>query len=431
MEERRPLIWQQALLTAAAAAAVWFPQRLLGARLGLYSTLISEILLLVLTALYTRLTGGRLSDALRIKPPRAREFWGSIVVFIGGYMAILALTLLAAHLFPEKFFSVSEGLNEAIFGTGIPVAAAFLIATVSPAVCEEALFRGSFSYSLRGCRKWIVIIVSAAVFGAMHMDPIRFVPTSVLGAMFMLVYLETDNILYPMMLHFINNAVSSAASLNSAAGETLVMEIPLMSVGVYFIIAAFSPFVIRGGVKLLRPREEQKLLTYTAPQRGAKAPSDPAKRLALVIAAVFAVSGILMISSDERLKNPAFTYGETLTVSPMETVVLDVPFEAESTTVYAFGYEMSISRGIGTMYVTDEAGEKLGEIDFRESYSGVSSLALEKGTYHIVVEAHVADVWEYCAEKDLGYTRDADLVLLGMNVPEDEDVEITVRFEIH
>ncbi|MBR2780567.1 MAG: CPBP family intramembrane metalloprotease [Eubacteriaceae bacterium] len=432
MDERRPLIWQQALLTAAAAAAVWYPQKLLGAKLGLYSTLISEMLLLLLTFLYVRMTGGRFRDAFRIKRPTGRAFFGSIVVYLGGYLAILALTLLMAYLFPEKYFSVSEGLSEAIFGTGIPVWAALMIATVSPAVCEEAFARGSFGYSLRGCRKWIVIVVSAAVFGALHMDPIRFVPTSILGAMFMLIYLETDNILYPMTLHFINNAVSGAASLASAGGgEAVVLKIPLMSVGAYFIITALSPFVIRGGVRLLKPKESQKLLTYTAPQRGVRTPSDPAKRLAVIVALIFAISGALMISSDQKLKSPAFTYTDTLTVAPDETAVLDVTFRAESTTVYAFRYDMSISRGIGTMYVTDETGENLGQIDFRDTTSGVSSMMLEEGTYHIIVEAHVADVWEYCAARDLGYSKDADLVLLGMNVPEDEDVEISVDFEIH
>ena len=58
-------------------------------------------------------------------------------------------------------------------------------------------------------------------------------------------------------------------------------------------------------------------------------------------------------------------------------------------------------------------------------------MVLEEGAYHIIVEAHVADVWEYCEARDLGYSRDADLVLLGMNVPEDEDVKISVDFEIH
>lgn len=428
MEERRPLIWQQALLTALAAAAIWFPQRYLGAALGLYSTLISEILLLVMSIAYVRLTGGRAKDAFRIAKPSGRALLGTVIIYIGGYMVILAMTLLVAYLFPEEYFSVSDSLKDAIFGGGIPVAVVFVIATIAPALCEEALFRGTYSYSLRGLKKWIVIVSSAVMFGALHMDPIRFVPTSILGAVFMLIYLETDNMIYPMMLHFLNNAVSSLASLSTQEGTVTEMYIPLMSVGSYFLIAAAAPFVIRAGLKLFRPKEER--LTYTAPVRGAKRPVDPAKRMAVIVSLVFAVSGAAMIASDQRLKSPAFTYEDSLSADASECVILDVPFTSERATVYAFSFEMSVSRGIGTMYVTDEAGQKLGEVNFRDSYTGMSSLLLEEGTYHIMVEIHVDDVWEYCAEKELGYSEEADLVLLGMNVPPDEAVEVRVKLEI-
>ncbi|MBO4360315.1 MAG: CPBP family intramembrane metalloprotease [Eubacteriaceae bacterium] len=429
MENRRPLIWQQGLLTAAAAAAIWFPQKYLGGRLGLYSTLISEILILIISIAYVKITRGELSDAFSIKRPTGRELGGTFVVYIGGYLAIMALTLLMAYLFPEKYYSVQSGLQDAIFGGSIPTAVVFLIASVSPAVCEEALFRGTFSYSFRGLKKWIVIAVSASAFGILHMDPIRFVPTSMLGAMFMLIYLETGNMLYPMLLHFLNNAISSIVSMNSVPQDTTVLYIPLMSVGAYFIIAAFSPFIIRAGVKLLRPRPER--LTYTAPVPGQKAPSDPEKRLAFTVALLFAFSGAFMISSDDRLENPAFTYETSISARAGDRVVTDVTFTADKATVYAFSCDVSVSRGIATVYVTDEAGEKLGEVSFRDSYSGVSSLMLDEGTIHIIVEIHVDDVWEYCREKDLGYSEDADLILLGMNVPEDEPVEVTVKFEIH
>lgn len=73
----------------------------------------------------------------------------------------------------------------------------FVIVSISPAICEEAVFRGVVMHSFdNGKNKWIAIVVTGLIFGAFHGNIWRFVPTALLGIMLGYIVYETDNIIY-------------------------------------------------------------------------------------------------------------------------------------------------------------------------------------------------------------------------------------------
>jgi sodium transport system permease protein len=87
------------------------------------------------------------------------------------------------------------------------VFATLLLMAVTPAICEEALFRGPI---LRGLAARFSPLSSAVLtgllFGLYHVDVWRLLPTGVLGVILSLVALESGSILPSMLTHALNNA---------------------------------------------------------------------------------------------------------------------------------------------------------------------------------------------------------------------------------
>ncbi len=83
----------------------------------------------------------------------------------------------------------------------------FVIA-VLPAILEEALFRGCVLRVLRPYGDWFAVFVSAALFGLMHGN-VRQIPFAIIvGLILGWLYVATNSIILPMVVHFANNALS-------------------------------------------------------------------------------------------------------------------------------------------------------------------------------------------------------------------------------
>lgn len=166
-------------------------------------------------------------------------------------------------LFPEKVFEASQGISAGM--ESVPFMMAAFIIAVTPAICEEAVFRGVFLNSLMGrWNKWIPILITGIVFGMFHGSVVRFFPTAILGIVMGYIVVETGNIFYSMLFHFVNNLfpvlLTQLLEISSQGIETeaeiMMMEIPLASVGMYMCIGVAAPFLIYIGNYLLHKGEE-------------------------------------------------------------------------------------------------------------------------------------------------------------------------------
>lgn len=85
---------------------------------------------------------------------------------------------------------------------------ALLVIAILPAIGEELAFRGLIQNELwRGTNNiHIAIWSSAFVFSAIHMQFFGFVPRLLLGALFGYLYYWSDNLIVPIVAHFVNNA---------------------------------------------------------------------------------------------------------------------------------------------------------------------------------------------------------------------------------
>ncbi|TWT05473.1 CPBP family intramembrane metalloprotease [Planococcus sp. CPCC 101016] len=84
----------------------------------------------------------------------------------------------------------------------------FTIAILAPVV-EEFMFRGVLLKRMIGKTSvWGGILISSLLFGVLHLDVIG---AFLFGVVASLLYLRTNNLLIPILLHIINNSLAAAA----------------------------------------------------------------------------------------------------------------------------------------------------------------------------------------------------------------------------
>ena len=85
----------------------------------------------------------------------------------------------------------------------------FVIA-VTPAICEEFLFRGLILTNLlKFLRPVIAIIFTGLIFALFHFDPFNLIPLIILGIYITVTSYASNSIYTAIVLHFINNFISA------------------------------------------------------------------------------------------------------------------------------------------------------------------------------------------------------------------------------
>lgn len=274
MEEKRKSlnVYHGIIMIILAAACVFFVSPILGFKLGLYGTLLNEILLLILAVALTAVVRGDLKQVFPIRRPSFSAILGTILLWVGSFLAIMIITMIIAYFFPEEILGVSQSLGMEF--ASVTFIISFIIVSLSPAICEEAVFRGVIMHSFdNGKNKWIAIILTGVIFGAFHGSIWRFVPTALLGIMLGYIVYETDNMIYGALFHAINNAVPlfSIFAMKSIYSNEMFQNqmismtdvgIPLISIGAYVMYGAAIPLLLAIGNYLIHKgtKKEQKSL---------------------------------------------------------------------------------------------------------------------------------------------------------------------------
>lgn len=82
-----------------------------------------------------------------------------------------------------------------------------------PAIFEEALFRGIMLKNLLpAIGKWPAIVVSALVFGLMHLNPAQSIFAFGFGILIGYAYVSSGSIWFGALIHMLNNAISCVAT---------------------------------------------------------------------------------------------------------------------------------------------------------------------------------------------------------------------------
>ncbi len=146
----------------------------------------------------------------------ARELFALRAARLSGYLwlaPLLAATVglnLAYLQFQELFLPLPEAAEafELPEAMDLPVLWAVLLFAVSPAICEELLWRGVLQGELEKQRRPLrTVLIVGLFFGLFHLSIYRLVTTGVTGAVLALVRLRTGSIFPCMLFHAAFNAI--------------------------------------------------------------------------------------------------------------------------------------------------------------------------------------------------------------------------------
>ncbi|MDA0329497.1 MAG: ABC transporter permease subunit [Gemmatimonadetes bacterium] len=179
-------------------------------RFGEAGLLAAEWLLLFVPAvLIVVLTGVDPVRTLSLRRPSPRGLFGSVVLIAGAVPLVWAIGWLQSFVLPVPW-ELLEGLEDLVTAetTGRLLWLLLLLA-VTPAVCEELVFRGVLLGGTRTLGPGRMIVLNGLVFGAFHLSfqtVIRFLPTATLGIVIAWAVWRTGSIWVGMLMHFLNNA---------------------------------------------------------------------------------------------------------------------------------------------------------------------------------------------------------------------------------
>jgi membrane protease YdiL (CAAX protease family) len=159
-----------------------------------------------LTALFVLATRRNFAATLHIRRAAPAAWLGAALV---GFSAWAWVSMLSEWVSPVPK-EVLEHLRRTLIPTdgSRGLLGTLGLVALTPAICEEALFRGPI---LRGLNVRLAPISAAVVtgllFGIFHVELSRILPTALLGVLLSLIALQTGSILPAMLAHFLNNAV--------------------------------------------------------------------------------------------------------------------------------------------------------------------------------------------------------------------------------
>lgn len=245
---------------------------MLSSRIGLYGTLVGELLMLIIAVGCTALFRGNMQYVFPVHKPTPQGMFGTFLFWMGTVWIVLVVTMMITLLFPEEIMETGAGLSYAFMS--VPALVSVLIVSITPAFCEEAVFRGVVFNSFWPIgNKWIVIVLTGCIFGAFHGSIWRFVPTAILGMALAYLLAETGNMIYNMFFHAINNllplllmfgtqwltelayksggntALSSSSVSGNSALSLATAGVYIAGAGVAFVLIYVGDFLIHMGRK--------------------------------------------------------------------------------------------------------------------------------------------------------------------------------------
>ena len=175
---------------------------------GLVLTEYVLILLPVLLLLwYVRID---LRSALSLRPVSGMHFAGLLLAGIGSLILVAELGVWQNKVLPLPG-DYQDTFQELFKGGNTPggMLALLLIIALSPAICEEVLFRGAILSALRPkLPVWACILVIGLMFGVFHLSIHRLALTGLLGMLLTYLVLRSGSIFSGVAVHLMINGMA-------------------------------------------------------------------------------------------------------------------------------------------------------------------------------------------------------------------------------
>lgn len=128
-----------------------------------------------------------------------------------------------------------------------------ILTAVAPAICEELLFRGIVLRSLERFGSTVAIFGSALIFAVMHGNAYQLLLQFALGVVTGYVVMKEKNLLYGVIIHFVNNLVAGVISVALTMYNTSF----IMALAALCLIFAAVGLVFFAGVKIVKKTKDK------------------------------------------------------------------------------------------------------------------------------------------------------------------------------
>lgn len=126
-------------------------------------------------------------------------------------IVLMAISNLLITLITSSTISNNEEVVRQITNI-LPIYSIISVCICAPLV-EELVFRKTIRNIFK--KKWLCIIASGVIFGAVHVigtyevlsDILYVIPYGIIGSIFMYIYIDSDNIWTTISLHFLHNTI--------------------------------------------------------------------------------------------------------------------------------------------------------------------------------------------------------------------------------
>ncbi len=167
------------------------------------------LLLLVPACLFVRVAGFDVRETFSLRRPEGLKVVGGLLLIAGALPLGWFLAWAQGFVLPVPW-DMLEGLEDLVTAES-PSRLLWLLAllALTPAICEEAAFRGVLLSGIRGDGPIVrVALVNGLLFGAFHIffeSAFRFLPTAWLGFILAWAVLSSRSIWVGVLMHFVNN----------------------------------------------------------------------------------------------------------------------------------------------------------------------------------------------------------------------------------
>ena len=263
------------------------------AKLGLWGTVVTELIMLAVLFLIIRLRREPLGQRFPMEGPPLGSLVSSLWLALGGYFLLSAAGCFMAAFFPSLTNTTDAYLYDNFMQNSSALTVVIAVVAV-PAVCEELIFRGYFLNKLLSFhrRPFMPIAVSAALFAALHFDLYKFPITFIMGAVFGYVAYKTRSVWLPIVFHMINNALAVVElySMNAPLEDDTLIAVIDDSNYVYLGIAALAiaSGLLFSGLRRFGTINPKRWMRVLCP-------------IVCVVVVIFSVSGFYSASTETRL----------------------------------------------------------------------------------------------------------------------------------
>ncbi len=232
---------------------------------GILGMGLAEWLFMALPVLLALHFGGfSLPASLGLRVVSGRVLLGGTLLMVGGMSLNWVVAWAQSRWIPIPV-EVAEAMTAQFSAQGgLELLLILGVAALTPAICEELLFRGLLLRAWRGWPASVAIGVNAILFGAIHWLPgsaFRVLPAATSGALIAWAVWQTRSLWTGIWMHLLNNGLLLLASAAVMASEGAAAEAAASATAptlpsIWILLPMFA--MVAAGLHLLR--------THSSPQ---------------------------------------------------------------------------------------------------------------------------------------------------------------------